>query len=160
MLRKSQFANSSKKSFTSAEQFTPGDFLFTIQGMIVNIKWSKAMQKHNIILQVPLIRKSGSVLCPVTAYSHMLNLIPAKASDPAFGLPDSKGSIVPFSKLEIDRLLRDIFIKCQIPIEKFSFHSRLRGDTESEICSIGHWLSSCYRGYIAHSPSTLFSVSR
>ena len=37
------------------------------------------MQKHNIILQVPLIRKSGSMLCPVTAYSHMLNLIPAKA---------------------------------------------------------------------------------
>ena len=152
MLRKSQFANSSKKSFTSAEQFTRGDFLFTIQGMIVSIKWSKTMQKHNIILQVPLIRKSESVLCPVTAYSHMLNLIPAKASDPAFGLPDSKGSIVPFSKLEKYRLLRDLFIKCQIPIEKFSFHSLRRGgtafaasagDTDSEICSIGHWLSSC-----------------
>jgi len=168
MLRKSQFANSSKKSFTSAEQFTRGDFLFTIQGMIVNIKWSKTMQKHNIIHQVPLIRKSGSVLCPVTAYSHMLNLIPAKASDPAFGLPNSKGSIVPFSKLEIDRLLRDLFIKCQIPIEKFSFHSLRRGGatlaasagcTDSEICSIGHWVSSCYRGYIAHFPATLFSVS-
>ena len=128
------------------------------------------MQKHNIILQVPLIRKSGSVLCPVTAYSHMLNLIPAKArAYPAFGLPDSKGSTILFSKLEIDRLLRDLFIKCQIPIEKFSFHSLRRGGTtlaassggiDSEICSIGHWVSSCYRGYIAHSPSTLFSVSR
>jgi hypothetical protein len=59
----------------------------------------------------------------------MLNLIPAKASDPAFGLPDSKGSIVPFSKLEIDRLLRNLFIKCQIPIEKFSVHSLHRGGT-------------------------------
>lgn len=127
------------------------------------------MQKHNIILQVPLIRKYESMLCPVTAYSHMLNLIPAKASDPAFGLPDSKGSIVPFSKLEIYRLLRDLFIKCQIPIEKFSFHSLRRGGrtlaasadcTDIEICSIGHWVSSCYIGYIAHSPSIFFSVSR
>ena len=127
------------------------------------------MQKHNIILQVPLIRKSESMLFPVAAYSHMLNLIPAKASDPAFGLPDSKGSIVPFSKLKIYRLLRDLFINCQIPIEKFSFHSLRRGGTtlaasagctDSEICSIEHWLSSCYRGYTAYSPSTCFSVSR
>jgi hypothetical protein len=73
MLRKSQFANNSRNTFNPKEQLTRGDFQFTHEGLIINIQWSKTRPKHNKIHQIPLKRIEDCVLCPVLAYSRMLN---------------------------------------------------------------------------------------
>ena len=50
-----------------------------------------------------------SFLCPVSAYTHMINLFPGKSTDPAFGLPNRQGGITPLSKHDIDCMLRSFF---------------------------------------------------
>lgn len=168
MLRKSQFANNSRISFNPKEQLTRGDFQFTEEGIIVNIQWSKTIQKHNEIHQIPLKRIDDCVLCPVLAYSLMVKKMPALPHEPAFGLPNNKGKICAFSKTDIDKMLDDILVRCNMDTHQYSFHSLRRGGatcassagcTDSEICTIGNWVSSCYRGYIKHSTDKLYYIS-
>lgn len=168
MLRKSQFGAISRKDFKVTEQLTRADFTFTLEGLLIRVQWSKTQQKHNYIHEIPISSMTHSVLCPVTAYTHMINLIPGKSTDPAFGIPNQLGEIIPLSKSDIDRMLKLVLEKCGIDTNKYSFHSLRRGGaslasavgaTDSQICAIGHWVSSCYRGYISHSPSNLYQVS-
>lgn len=168
MLRKSQFAGTSRKSFNKTEQLTRSDFTFSSKGMLISIQWSKTQQKHNQVHEIPVSSMAQSFLCPVSAYTRMINMIPGKSTDPAFGLPDKHGNIIPLSKYDIDCILHSLFEKCGINKNNYSFHSLRRGGatlaaavgaTDSEICAIGHWVSSCYRGYIVHSPANLYKIS-
>ena len=168
MLRKSQFANSSRKNFSGNEQLTRGDFVFTSLGLVIRIKWSKTNQKHDKFQEIPLARIS-SVLCPVSAYSHMVSLLPALPGEPAFGLPSTSGKITPFSKSDIDKMLKDLVIQCGLSPSNYSFHGLRRGGatvasvsgcSDSDICMIGGWASSCYRGYICPPVDSLYRVSQ
>ena len=170
MLRKSQFANNSRNTFNPKEQLTRGDFQFTHEGLIhvINIQWSKTRQKHNKIHQIPLKRIEDCVLCPVLAYSRMVKLIPALPQEPAFGLPSTKKDICAFSKSDIDKMIKDVLAQCHLDTDQYSFHSLRRGGgtcasaagcSDNEICTIGNWTSSCYRGYILHPSHKLYYIS-
>ena len=168
MLRKSQFANSSRKQFNVNEQLTRGDISFTSLGMVISIKWSKTNQKHDRIHEIPLAR-IPSVLCPVDAYAHMVSLLPALPHEPAFGLPSSSGKISPFSKADIDKILRSLVVQCGLSPFNYSFHGLRRGGatvasvsgcSDSEICLMGGWASSCYKGYICPPLESLYRVSK
>lgn len=168
MLRKSQFANTSRKRFSASEQLTRGDFSFTSSGMVISVKWSKTKQKHDDIHYIPLARFPISSLCPVSAYAHMVELIPALPDDPAFGFLSPSGNFTAFSKADIDKMLRILVLRCGLNPLNYSFHSLRRGGatlasvagcSDSEICSIGDWASSCYRGYICPPLDSLYRVS-
>ena len=51
------------------------------------MKQSKSDQKHASSHFVSLVNMPESVLCPVKAYAHIVTLMPALPSEPAFGLP-------------------------------------------------------------------------
>lgn len=168
MLRKSQFANDSVKSFNPLEQLTRRDIQFTEEGLILHIQWSKTNQKHQRIHEIPLKRTSDFVLCPVTAYARMVTLVPASPNDPAFCLSDRTGKIRAFSKSEIDNIFRNLIIHSNMDPANYTFHSLRRGGatcaaaagcSDSEICTIGNWVSSCYRGYIRMTPQQMYKVS-
>ncbi|VDI01313.1 Hypothetical predicted protein [Mytilus galloprovincialis] len=168
MLRKSQFANNSRTTFNPKEQLTRGDIQITEEGLIIDIQWSKTSQKHKNIHQIPLKRIEDCVLCPVLAYSRMVSMLPALPGEPAFGLSDSKGKICAFSKSDIDKILHKLLVRCGMDTSQYSFHSLRRGGatcasaagcTDSEICTIGNWASSCYKGYIKHSTDKLYYIS-
>lgn len=169
MLRRSQFANTSRKSFNPKEQLTRGDIQITEEGLIISIQWSKTNQKHNKIHQIPLKRVETSILCPVLAYSRMVKLLPALPSEPAFGFIGSDGIIHAFSKADLGKLLHNLLVRCGINTSQFSFHSLRRGGatcasaagcSDSEICTIGNWASTCYRGYIKHPTDKLYYISQ
>ena len=82
----------------------------------------KTQQKHSQVHEIPL-----SFLCPVSAYTHMINLFPGKSTDPAFGLPNRQRGITLLSKHDIDCMLRSLFEKCGIDTTTYSFHSLMRG---------------------------------
>ncbi|XP_063430649.1 uncharacterized protein LOC134712741 isoform X1 [Mytilus trossulus] len=168
MLRKSQFANNSRTTFNPKEQLTRGDIQITEEGLIIDIQWSKTSQKHKNIHQIPLKRVEDCTLCPVLAYSRMVTMLPALPGEPAFGLSDSKGKICAFSKSDIDKILHKLLVRCGIDTSQYSFHSLRRGGatcasaagcSDSEICTIGNWTSSCYKGYIKHSTDKLYYIS-
>ena len=56
MLRRSQFANSSRASFNPKEQLTRGDIQITEEGLVINVQSSKTNQKHNSVRQIPLFK--------------------------------------------------------------------------------------------------------
>lgn len=168
MLRKSQFANSSRKAFNGNEQLTRGDFCFTNSGMIIKVKWSKTNQHHSYLHSIPLSCLPVASLCPVLAYSHMLQLLPALPDDPAFGLPSKSELISPLTKSDIDSMFRKVVLQCGLNPLNYSFHSLRRGGaslasaagcSDSDICAIGNWASSCYRGYVMPELAHLYRVS-
>ena len=168
MLRKSQFANTSRKSFSVNEQLTRGDFRFTEKGMVITIKWSKTRQRHNQLHIIPLSRLPIASLCPVTAYSHMLEVLPALPDEPAFGFRTKSNSLSPFSKSDIDNMIRKVVVRCSLNPQNYSFHGLRRGGaslasaagcSDSDICAIGDWASSCYKGYIMPELVHLYRVS-
>ncbi|CAC5360007.1 unnamed protein product [Mytilus coruscus] len=169
MLRKSQFANNSRTTFNPKEQLTRGDIQITEEGLIIDIQWSKTSQKHKSIHQIPLKRVEDCVLCPVLAYSRMGTMLPVLPEEPAFGLSDSKGQICAFSKSDIDKILHKLLVRCGMDTLQYSYHSLRRGGatcasaagcTDSEICTIGNWASSCCKGYIKHSTDKLYYISK
>ncbi|CAC5413541.1 unnamed protein product [Mytilus coruscus] len=168
ILKKSQFANNSRITFNPKGQLTRGDLQFTKEGLIVNVQWSKTSQKHSEIHQIPLKRIDDCVLCPVLTYSIMVKMLQALPHAPAFGLPTVNGKICAFSKADIDKMLNDILVRCNMDTNQYSFHSLQRGCatcasaagcTDSDICTIGNWVSSCYRSYIKHTTDKLYYIS-
>lgn len=124
--------------------------------LIVNIRWSKTIQFGQKILQIPLVKIPGSVLCPVTAYLTMCKLIPAKPSDPLFSLPRGKCITYPQFQDKLKKLIAMIGLDS----DEFSTHSFRRGGTSFAfrskvpvdlIKSHGDWKSDCYQKYLSFS---------
>ena len=67
--------------------------------MAITIKWSKTRQHHNHVHIIPLSRLPIASLCPVIAYSHMLDVLPALPVEPAFGFCTKSNSLSPFLNL-------------------------------------------------------------
>ena len=83
----------------------------------------------------------------------MVNLLPALPHDPAFGFPSTPGKIAPFSKSDIDKMAKNLVLQCGLSPSNFTFHGMCRGGapvasvagcSDSDICMIGGWASSCY----------------
>ena len=93
--------------------------------LIISIKWSKTIQFGPRILQIPLIRIPGSVLCPFRAFKTMCQMVKAGMSDPPFSLPKGKC----FVYAEYQKKIRELIEKIGLQPECFSSHSFRRGDT-------------------------------
>ena len=98
----------------------------------------------------------------------MVKMLPALPEEPAFGIGTSDGRIRPFSKSDLGNMLHALLERCAVDTSRYSFHSLRRGGatcasaagcTDSEICTIGNWASSCYRGYIKLSTDKLYHIS-
>ena len=93
--------------------------------LIISIKWSKTIQSGQRILQVPLIRIPGSVLCPFRAFRNMCQMVKAGMSDPLFFLP--KGKCIVYA--EYQKKIRELIEKTGLQPECFSSHLFSRGGT-------------------------------
>ena len=87
--------------------------------LIVSINWSKTIQFGQRILEIPLVRIPGSVLCPVRAYQNMCKKVKASRVDPLFSLPKGKCIIYAEYQKKIRELVREI----GLDPESFGSHS-------------------------------------
>lgn len=88
--RKSNLVPTTKEDVKNSKCLLHKDVTLESDTLIVSFRYSKTIQFGERILQTPLIKIPGSVLCPVTAYNKMCSMISASPEDPLFCLPNKK----------------------------------------------------------------------
>ena len=164
MLRRSNVLSTSKTSFESSRHLRRKDISFAGDGIIISIRWSKTIQYHQRILQLPLPRLPGHPLCPLQAVFHAFRLTSfADPDGPAFVSPNSECN----QPLTVDKFLviirRAITASGRIS-ERYAGHSFRRGGASwahhsgvpiDTIRQIGDWKSNAYTKYIYETPDSL-----
>lgn len=124
--------------------------------LLINIKWSKTNQFGHS-RQIPISPMTGSCLCPVTAYTNMVSLLPAKDSDPAFCLVSNKRKLIPYTYAQFHKQLKYLIRKTGRHEKLYSSHGlRRAGCTLASKSSIilpliqhhGDWLSDAVKLYL------------
>ena len=168
MARKSNILPNSLADFSSEKQLIRQDVQVFHHSLVVRIKWSKTNQFGSRLLKIPLTAIPGSVLCPVSAYTHMISLCPAKDLDPAFCINNSNKRVVPLLYVQLQHRLKSLIAKTGRDPNLFSSHSFRRGGCSwafksgvptNLIQHHGDWLSDCYKNYLAFDFQTKLSVS-
>lgn len=133
--------------------------------LVVNMGWTKTIQKGERILQIPLVKMKGSILCPVQAYRKMCEVISASGDSPLFILPNKK--LVTYSLFQSK--LRSCIDKIGLNSSKFSTHSFRRGGSTllfrakvpaDMIQLMGDWRSDAYKRYLAYTLEDKIQVSK
>ena len=124
---------------------------------VITLPWTKTIQRHKRILEVPLVRIPGHQLCPVSAIQSLLNLTrDANPSSPLF-LRRVKSRLVPVLYTWFVNRLKTCLTKAGVDATKFGSHSFRRGgatwalncDLPSEYIRIlGDWKSEAYKSYL------------
>ena len=108
LARKSNLVPTSKKDLTDKKFLLRQDVVDRGNYLLVSMRWTKTIQKRGErVLQMPLVRIPGSILCPVHAYRLMCEAIPAALDSPLFVLPKKK--VVSYSMYQSK--LKDCFHK-------------------------------------------------
>ena len=119
-------------------------------------KWTKTIQNGERKLIVQIVRIPGSVLCPVTAYSKLVDLQRAKPQDPAFLFRSSPGHEC-VTQHTFAQVLRTAIDRVGLAGSLFSGHSFRRGgattafmaNVPGELIKIqGDWASDAYLKYL------------
>jgi len=157
LLRKSNYLVDSGKPFDSGRQLCRRDVVLGQGCILVNIKWSKAIQFGNKILQIPILAIPNSVLCPVDNYSAMLTAVPARPEDPAFCV-GRQASRSPISYTDFQVFLKRLVALAGWDPSVFSSHSLRRGGASlafrakvpGELIQVqGDWASDAYLRYLS-----------
>lgn len=154
--RRSQFVPDSTSPSHTSNLVSRQDI--SVQGdlVLVTFNWTKTHQTGGKPLVVPLAKIPGSILCPVTAFSHMVQLIPAPPLTPAFVVPFS-GSFRPITYHFYQTIIRSCVSALGLEPSKFSSHSFRRGGASFAfsigipgelIQSQGDWKSEAYKLYL------------
>ena len=93
--------------------------------LIVKFRWTKTIQFGERYLEIPLLRNSGSELCPVHAFELMCKRFPAVSSSPALLIRKKKFVQVKYNDLQI--FLKKVIAEIGLDFTKFSSHSFRRG---------------------------------
>lgn len=132
------------------------DFFSQAGVLIVQFRWTKTIQFGERVLRIPLVTIPGSVLCPVKAYFHMVKLVPAPLTSPAFVFP-SKRKLHPVTYRDLMNSLRHLVTALGLDPSLFSSHSFRRGGATFAfqanvpgelIRAQGDWLSQAYLNYL------------
>ena len=156
MLRKSNLVPTSVRTFDLDKHLSRGNILIVDDGLLVNITWSKTNQFGARLLQVPIPSIPGSVLCPVSAYKRLVQLVPADSSLPAFTYK-VRPKLMTVTQYQFVNVLRSYLNKAGYHAESFSGHSFRRGGASFAFASgvpgelikaHGDWASDAYLTYI------------
>ena len=105
LLRKSNLIPDSmtgKKGFDGNKQLQRQDLRLGKKTILVDIKWSKTIQKSGRVLQLLLLPLMSMEVCPIHWIRHMVTRIPGKPDSPLFMVPAVKGNgyvLLTYSKL-------------------------------------------------------------
>ena len=152
--RKSNLLPTTKEDVKNSKCLLHKDVTLESDTLIVSFRYSKTIQFGERILQTPLIKIPGSVLCPVTAYNKMCSMISASPDDPLFCLPNKK--CIFYNKFQSK--LKELVKQIGLNPDDFSSHSFRRGGSTFAfkakvpadlILLLGDWRSDAYKKYLA-----------
>jgi hypothetical protein len=90
-------APSSKASFDPLRHMRRGDVTVVKDSVIINLSWTKTLQRYRQSARVRLFAIPGSPLCPVAAYLALQRSYPVLPSDPLLSYRVSYNSTSPQS---------------------------------------------------------------
>ena len=86
-LRLSNVLPHSVNTFDNTRQLARGDVIFTKDGALILIKWSKTIQDRKNFVTIAIPDLGASSLCPIKALKLMVHVFPAHENSPLFVLP-------------------------------------------------------------------------
>ena len=132
------------------------DFTCFSWGILVKIRYSKTIQLHQRVVQVPLLKLKRSVLCPFTALSNAFLVTQgSNTMGPAFTIPQ-KGSFISFSPNSFRHMLKSVLQSLGYSSSEYSAHSFRRGAASwalsvgipSDLIQVlGDWKSDVYQTF-------------
>lgn len=152
LLRKCHFTSSPHMLLRS-------QIVFTDYGMMVNIVSSKTIQFRERILQIPVVKSYGSILCPVRWLKVYLSLCKVPKKGPLFLDMNSRK---PLSYEKFSHRLKTLVKKSGIP-GRITCHSLRRGSATylsrlglplQDVKMYGDWKSLSVLLYLADDPVT------
>ena len=138
------------------KQILCSDVQLSSRGLLLTFRWTKTMQDGSRPLVVPCFAIPASILCPVQAFSNMLDQVPAPSHGAAFVLPHKQG-VRPVTYKDFRLLLCCLIGSLGLDPSKFSSHIFRHGWTTFAYCSgvphqlikvQGDWTSDAYTRYM------------
>ena len=159
--RRSNLVPRSSVSFDPAKQLQRADIITSPSKLAVIFKWSKTIQHMQRILVIPVVALPKCSFCPVAAYQHLITLVPAKPSDPAFCVrktrESSKSNVQAISQSNLQEMIKFLAADIGLDPVNYSSHSLRRGGaswayragcSSEQIKLQGDWKSDCFSIYI------------
>lgn len=159
LLRQSNLAPNHQRAFDYRRHTCRGDVMFHYPGLVIIQKWSKTAQTGGTPHLIPLPAIPGSPLCPVAAYTDMLQVVPTRHdNDPLLYTVGGHRQLLPLTT----RCLRSSFTIMMDSLgynaSRYSLHSLRRGGATAaylagvnytQIKRHGAWKSDAFWTYIA-----------
>ena len=107
MLRLDNMVPQSTGCFNSDVQLVWSRVVKLGQGVVIRATHTKQIQNRSRTLEVPLVAKPGSQVCPVAAFQNLLDLpgYPRGGNDPVYNVPGKSGGWVPMSRFQVVAVL-------------------------------------------------------
>ena len=119
-LRLSNILPHSVPTFDHTRQLARADYVFTADGAVLIIKWSKTLQNRKDIVTIPIPLLGDTPLCPIAALNRMIRLYPVSDNEPLFGVPRAQG-LVPLTDSVARNHLKDISLHLGL-LKMLTFH--------------------------------------
>ena len=119
-LRLSNMVPHAKNGFDPSRHLARGDIIFCDNKAIVLVKWSKTIQSRDKVACVVIPKLLCSKLCPVTALSNMLHLVPGSNNDPLFAIFKAN-TWSPLTDSMVRKHLKRVLLLLQLQHHNFTF---------------------------------------
>lgn len=129
MLRLDNMVPQSTGSFNCNVQLVWGRVGRLGQGVVLKAIHTKQIQDRRRVLEVPLVAKPGSEVCPVAAFQKLLDIpgYPRGENDPVYNVPGKSGGWVPLSRYQVVTVLEAQIRKLGLDPALYKPHAFRRG---------------------------------
>ena len=158
LLRKSNLTPDTIKKFDANKQFVRGDALIGSRTVLLDLRWTKTMQKNSKVIRLPLLPLVKSDICPIVWIKRMISAIPGKSTDPLFMIPDRYNkNFIPLTYRVVMKYFKKWVELAIGTCTGYSMHSLRRGGatwcfnidiTTEAIRMMGTWASDSYKKYL------------
>lgn len=155
MLRQSNFAPISQKSFDPTRHLTRADVSLNGKGLRIRVKWEKNLQNSVNMSYVSIPFANDCELCPVLAYLEMEKCVPARSPHGALAIfPD--GNPIPLYYFQ--KVWKKAVLCLGLDHAHYRLHGLRRGaatyaaatsnQARDRLKEYGRWSSTAYLKYI------------
>ena len=166
-LRQSNLAPRTVAAFDTTRHLTRGDINLRRDHLVIQLKWSKTMQKSQNPTSITLWENRESSLCPVAAFRHLISHQPSLApTQPLLQFHDGNPMTAPYIAKSWHKLLTAASLQTQgytLPGLRrggasFTYHEA--GAKLPDVMAHGNWASSAVRSYLTPRQAQTTSVHR
>ena len=165
LLRRSNALKPAGVAFDSMRHLARRDVIFSQQGALVTIKWSKTDQFSSRPRVLPFPRIKGHPLCPTQALFNFISRSQGAPPDGPLFVTGRGGQAAPLSPTAFSSTFVKALSRAGMSTVGISSHSCRRGGAvflwnsagmdEGRIRALGDWASSAYTAYVISDKSGL-----